>query len=84
MNEKIISCATHDFIEIACTFGYPIKLELMSGSTISGTAITTLTSKDKKEFLIIQSQQKNIQIELHDIKTMTAMQPNPHFDSICF
>lgn len=84
MSQKIISCATHDFIEIACTFGYSVRLDLFSGETIQGQAITTQISRDKKESLVIKSHQHNQTIELITIKTMKALQSNPHFDTVSF
>lgn len=84
MSKTIISCATHDYIEIACTFGYQIILELQSGTSIEGKAITTRTSRDKKEYIIIETDQQQQQIELIHIKSMQAVQPNPYFDSISF
>ncbi len=84
MGQKIISCATHDFIEIACTFGYEVRLELFTGSALQGKAKTTETSKDKKEYLLLDCQQDVKKIELINIKKMMAIQPNPHFTSIDF
>ncbi|MCK5666194.1 MAG: Rho-binding antiterminator [Thiotrichaceae bacterium] len=84
MSHKLISCAIHDYIEIACTFGYEIKLEAFSGSVIFGNAKTTTTSNDKKEYLILKSQQKITKIELIEVKIMTAITANPYFDIIHF
>ena len=84
MTQKIISCAIHDYIEIACTFGYQVKLELFTGDTLRGKAITTETSKDKKEYLLLNGLSHQQKIELTNIKSMTAVQPNPHFDCITF
>jgi len=84
MSEKIISCAIHDYIEIACTFGYQVKLELFNEETVQGKAITTETTKDKKEYLQLDGSSEVHKIELINIKSMTALQPNPHFDHIIF
>ncbi len=84
MNKQIIDCACHDFIEIACLYGYEIELELHSGEIQRGKAITTQTSKDKKEFLIIQTPTTNLPVELIEIKSMTAQQQNPYFSCINF
>lgn len=84
MNYKVISCAVHDFIEIACTFRYEIKLEFITGRALQGKAITTETGKDKKEYLLIEYSQQVHKVELINIRKMTAMQPNPHFDCIMF
>ena len=84
MSNKIINCEIHDYIEIACTFGYEVKLELLNGDTIQGKAITTQTSKYKKEYLILKGHVQNQRVELINIKCMEAIHANPHFDLIKF
>lgn len=37
----MISCEQHDYIEIVCTFNYPIKLMMKSGQVIEGIALDT-------------------------------------------
>ena len=80
----MISCALHDTIEIVCTFGYEVNLELSTGLILQGKAITTETSKDKKEYLILKNAEELHKVEMTQIKKMTALQPNPHFDSVNF
>ena len=84
MSHKIISCAIHDYIEIACTFGYDVKLDLFTGELVQGKAITTETTKDKKEYLQLATTSVIKKVELINIKSMTAAKPNPHFDHIIF
>jgi Rho-binding antiterminator len=45
----IISCALHDYIEIACLYGNQLKLELKNQKTLAGKAMGVVTSADKKE-----------------------------------
>ena len=84
MSGQIISCQTHDYIEIACIYGYRLQLTLDNGEIIEGQALTTLTS-GKQEFLVIHQQRDQQQrIELNRIKTMQALTANPHFERIDF
>ncbi len=84
MVQNIISCAIHDYIEIACLYKFEIKITLTDNTFRQGIAKTTQTDSDKKEYLLIDCQQQIQQIELVNIKKMTAIQPNPHFNSIVF
>lgn len=80
----MISCQIHDYIELACLYGLEIHLQLTDGSSHEGKAITTQTSSDKREWLILQQQSARIQVDLMQIKTMQSLTPNIHFDQISF
>ena len=86
MNAKTISCAQHDYVEIACLYGYRLRLILQSGESISGQAKTIKTTSDQKEWLILESDPENPHqtqhIELIQLQSMQALTPNPHFDHI--
>ncbi len=80
----MISCQTHDYLEIACLYGFAVRIRLHSDELIEGKAITTETSADKREWLIVEQHSERISIELQQIKSMQALSPNPHFDLITF
>jgi transcriptional antiterminator Rof (Rho-off) len=69
-------------------YGYRIRLELVSGQgpgePLEGSALNTETSTDKKEYLLLSTDQGVRKIELNRIKTMRAITPNPYFDLIRF
>jgi len=77
----LISCHSHDYIEIACLYRLDIKLTLQDGSLQSGTAISTLT-KNRQEYLLMQSHDGEVAIALSKIKRMTALTDNPHFSLV--
>nr|WP_261833361.1 Rho-binding antiterminator [Vibrio ishigakensis] len=35
----MISCSQYDYIELICLYRYPVKLELKSGSVVTGSAL---------------------------------------------
>ncbi|MBC8210623.1 MAG: Rho-binding antiterminator [Gammaproteobacteria bacterium] len=80
----MISCALHDYIEIACLYHYRIKLQLRTGQSVDAKAISTETSADKKEYLLVDSGSQRQRIELSLIQSMQALSANPHFDIIHF
>ncbi len=83
MSGSIISCQVHDYIEIACMYGYRVSLELTNHDRIEGKPITT-QSKNKQEFLLMEMADAKQEIELDQIKSMQALTKNPHFDRIDF
>ena len=80
----MLSCAIHDYIEIACLYHYRIQITLIDSETIQGEAMTTRISTNKKEYLLIQHASAQQEIELDNIKSMQALTHNPHFDKIDF
>lgn len=80
----MISCQTHDYIEIACLYGFAIRLTLASNDTLEGKAVTTETTADKREWLIIEREQGLSKIEMQQIRSMQALQANAHFDLVTF
>lgn len=77
-----ISCALHDYIEIACMYGYLVKLELIDGQTVEGKAIDVVTTPEKREFLLIDSDRQRI--ELTRLRKMTALTANAAFKDVTF
>lgn len=83
MVKSTISCELHDYIEIACMHGYRVKLTLRDGQTVEGKALDTLTTADKREYLVIDSGQKE-QVELNRIAKMKAVTPHAVFTDVSF
>ena len=81
---KIQSCHLHDYIEIACLYGFEICLRLKSQNIVQGNAMTTKIMPDKTEYLFLVVNDQSLQVELNDILTMQAITQNPHFDLIEF
>lgn len=83
---KPISCELFDYIEIACMFGYRLKLSLSNGETLVGKALTTRTTTDKIEQLLIQNLHDNKQLAV-DTRTISALEvltPNARFKHVNF
>ncbi len=83
MTESIISCQVHDYIEIACMYGYRVRLDLSDHDSIEAKPITTL-SKNKQEFLVVETAEGKQEIELNQIKSMQALTENSHFGRVNF
>ncbi|MCK9609289.1 MAG: Rho-binding antiterminator [Methylomonas sp.] len=83
MSKCAIACDLHDYIEIACLYHYQVVLTLRDQQTIEGKAIDTLTSTEKREYLIIDNGQKQ-QIELNQLKKLQVLTPNAQFTEVIF
>ena len=47
MSQCTINCELHDFLEIACLYGYRVKLTLKDQQIIEGKALDIITSSEK-------------------------------------
>ena len=83
MSQENISCELHDFIEVACMYGYQIQLALKDDQVIEGKAVDITTSKDKREYLIIKNEQEQ-QVELTQLTKLTVLTPNAQFKEVIF
>ena len=80
-----IQCQLYDYIEKACMRHYRLDIELTSGETLSGKALTTRI-KDKQEFIVISADsEKNHEeqeIRLDLVKSITALDDNAEFKTV--
>lgn len=83
MNTRPISCDLHDYLEIACLYGYRVKLTLTDHQTVEGKAVDTLTGAEKREYLVIDSGEKQ-HIELGLLKKLQVLTPNAKFTEVVF
>ncbi|MBF6650058.1 MULTISPECIES: Rho-binding antiterminator [unclassified Methylobacter] len=83
MSENIISCDLFDYIEVACLYGYEVKLKLKDDQVLIGKAINVTTSGDRREFLIIDNGQKQ-QVDLAQLAYMHVLTPDAKFHDVSF
>jgi Rho-binding antiterminator len=86
VNQKIIKCDLHDYIEVACIYKIEVRCIFQDGSHLTGIPLTTKVGKDKKEYLTFNANDREsvTSISLLDLKSMQAMETNPHFDKVTF
>jgi Rho-binding antiterminator len=77
-----ISCDLHDYIEIACLYGYQVKLTLKDQQSIEGKAVDIITA-DKREYLLLDNDQHQ-RIELTELAKMQVLTPNAQFTEMIF
>lgn len=80
----MIRCELHDYIEIACTFRYPVRLTTKSGEVISGIALDTQYDAQRNECIAVENSGEITLVILDALSEMKAQTNNPHFDTVTF
>lgn len=83
MTQDAISCELHDFVEVACMYGYRLRLILKDDQVIEGKAIDVVNSPEKRECLVIEGDSKQ-HIELTQLSRMQVLTPNAKFSEVNF
>jgi Rho-binding antiterminator len=83
MINNLISCELHDYFEIACMYGYRLKLTLKDNKTIEGVALDLTATAEKREFLIIDNKEVP-KIELKQLSKMEVLTPGAKFSEVIF
>lgn len=83
MTQDAISCDLHDFVEVACMYGYQLKLILKNDQIIEGKAIDIVNSPEKNECLVIDSGTRQL-VELIRLAKMEVLTPNAKFSEVIF
>lgn len=83
MEQNVISCELHDFVEVACMYGYQVRLVLKNGQEAEGRAVDITQSNDKREFLVIDNGSKQ-QFDLMALSKMHVLTPNAKFSEVVF
>lgn len=74
-----LACDLYDYVEIACLHRYELVIELLDGSMLEGQALTTETSAEKNEFLIVKTADDRIRLRLDQLQAITAVTPGASF-----
>lgn len=77
-----LNCDLHDYLEIACLRGYQLDIELIDGQQLMARAVTTRTSSDKEEFLVIEQQGAQQEIRLDQLLAITPQETNAEFGRV--
>lgn len=82
MSPSTISCNLHDYIEIACLYGYQVKLTLKNRQSIEGKAVDIITA-DKREYLLIDNGEQQ-RVELAQLVKMQVLTAKAKFSEVFF
>lgn len=84
MVNVMISCDQHDYIEIACTFQYPLKVTLTSGIVFECVALDTQLNENREECIQVDMNGAESLVVLENISVLEVCVDNPHFHRVAF
>ncbi len=77
-----LACDRHDYLEIACLFGYRLRIELEGGDWLEGRALTTRTLPNKEEILLIRVAGQVRAVRQDRLHAITPPTPGARFGRI--
>ncbi|QEY58046.1 transcriptional regulator [Pseudomonas sp. C27(2019)] len=80
----MLTCDQHDYIEIVCTFRYPIKLTMKSGMVMDCVALDTARNENSDECIKVAVNSIEHWVVLADISMLEVCVDNPHFHRLSF
>lgn len=78
----MLHCDDHDYLEIACMLRLPVRLVLKDGGSLEGVARDTGYAPDRQECLLLEVDGESRPVVMAQIKTLIALQDNPHFSVV--
>jgi Rho-binding antiterminator len=76
-----IECELHDYVEIACLYGYQLLIELADGSRFKAKAVTTRNTKEE-EFLVLMDSEAQGKVRLDQLLAITALDEGAKFSRV--
>ncbi len=82
MSECRIACDLHDYIEIACLYGYQVRLTLKDKRIVEGRALNVV-AEERHEFLLLEHSPTG-KIALDQLAKLQVLTPNARFTEVIF
>jgi len=80
----LITCNQHDYVEIACTYRFLIRLVMKEGGSIVGTALDTGLNDNRKECIKLDVDGVETWVVLDLVSRLDVLVENPHFKNVRF
>jgi len=77
-----LNCDQHDYLEIACLYGYTLDIELTDGQRLTARAITTRTASTREEFFDVETAEGRLEIRLDQLLAITPQDHNARFGRV--
>ena len=77
-----LSCDMHDYLEIACMYGYRLQVERIDGCSYAARALTTRTAASKEEFLLLARDSGQCEVRLDQLLAISPLGLNVSFGRI--
>ena len=80
----MITCNQHDYIEIACTYRFLVRITMKSGDNIEGIALDTGFNEKREESIKLEVDGKGTWVVLEQASRLDVLVENPHFKTVSF
>lgn len=77
-----LNCDLHDYLEIACLYGYRLLVEQVDGSSFEAKALTTRTNAAKEEFFVLLKDDGPCEVRLDQLLAITPLIANGRFGRV--
>lgn len=77
-----LDCDLHDLLEIACLYGYLLRVELVDGGGFEARALTTHTSAEKEEFFVLEVEDGPCAVRLDRLLAITPLEQGARFGRV--
>ena len=77
-----LDCDLHDYLEIACLYGYQLLIERTDGVVFHARAVTTLTRPGGEEFLCLMAAEGECEVRLDHLAAITPLDAQRRFARI--
>ncbi|MGG2397354.1 Rho-binding antiterminator [Pseudomonas sp. SH1-B] len=74
-----LACDLYDYLEIACMHHYQLDIELVDGTRQQGRALTTETSANKEEFLLVHTAGGEQRLRMDSLLAITPLDTGASF-----
>lgn len=72
----------HDCLEIVCIYHYWLRIELTDDTRFDAKALTTYTTVEKGEFLVVGQSRNQQRIRLDYLSTIATLTPGAAFNTV--
>ena len=80
----MISCNQHDYIEIACTYRFLVRITMKSGDSVEGIALDTGFNEKREESIKLEVDGEGTWVVLDQVSRLNVLIENPHFKTVVF
>lgn len=77
-----LACDLYDYLEIACLHRYQLDIELTDGSHLLGQALTTETTTNKEEFLLVRTSDGEQRLRMDHLLAITPQNTGASFGRV--
>ena len=77
-----LACELYDYLEMACLYGYQLRIELVDGGSFDARALDTRTNAHKEEYLVIELDGEKEELRTDRLLAITPLNDNAKFGRV--